>query len=163
MEKELADAASAVRKARDDRGHLSREEYFEGLSKAGEVQQNIQSKTDVLWEYQAKAFDYHDKQATAPAEYQAAISQAFEAHLKAQRNFRSSFKPEVGQWRSPRRDVMLAAGVLCLVADRQQLSATLSATQLAILREVFAAALDPHTHMSLDAVGERILSMIPDT
>jgi hypothetical protein len=58
---------------------------------------------------------------------------------------------------------MLAAGVLCLVADRQQLSATLSATQLAILREVFAAALDPHTHMSLDAVGERILSMIPDT
>ena len=136
MENELADATGALLRARNDRDNYMTYEAAARL-------RNIPSKTDLLWEYKGREGPKERMQA---------------GDHRTVEPFR--FKHELALWRSPRRDVMLAAGVLCIVAKKASIQSQLGEKNLAILREVFATALDPHAPCSLDDVGERILSMV---
>lgn len=86
------------------------------------------------------------------------ISAKASAEVKELRSWQYGKPPEIALWRSPRRDVFLASGVLCVLA--KGLGGRFSGGQRKILGDMFAAALDPRAPLTLDQVGERTLSLL---
>jgi hypothetical protein len=92
-----------------------------------------------------------------------------QTNAKAAWRFEERFDPALPPlWRSPRRDVMLAAGVLCYMAEStcairdKSRPVPFSGEQDEILHSLFATAIDPTVELSLDGVREAIMGLVPD-